>query len=154
MYKRPNPADRMRDSFYIGIINVIEKAIRAADNAAKAEGIQLSDSNVKSALAKAKKLLKGGELAPPESGGRNQIIYDLATSIAALPDYLGEQRVNDSGQEEEAPLAPIEVLRGIATVESSLKKWRSKTPGSRTYIHFIRRFLQDADRAERDDAIT
>lgn len=58
---RDNPIDRMKDPFYASLMFQIEQIVCQADKEAKNKGIRLIDSQIKSALNKTRKTMRGEE---------------------------------------------------------------------------------------------
>ena len=54
-----NPTDRMKDPFYAGLLFKIEQIICQVDDEAKRQGLELTDSQIRSALVKARKKVAG-----------------------------------------------------------------------------------------------
>ena len=122
---------------------VIESAICNADSDAQKNGFRLTDSNIKSALNKARRV------TPERVGGRREafetredFIDELALSIAANRELLAEESNGEDGVERtEVSLA--DWVKAIAAVEDSLKLRRSTEPGSRDYLDYVQRFIRE-----------
>ena len=138
---RSNPTDRMKDPFYAGLLFQIENIICQADDYAKTKGLQLTDSQVKSALIKTQKKLQGGEPDIPETNERERILAELVNSLIHAPDPLMEQTTTDDGRAEEKPLNISDWVKALETVEDSVKTRKSNIPGSRDYLDFVHGFI-------------
>jgi hypothetical protein len=113
--------DLMKDPFYAQLMFVIECAICKADEAAQKKGVRLTDSNIKSALNKARRMMPEKVIAPVESLERRE-------------DFV-EGRI--------AGVSPGDWGKAISAVEASLKVRRRDEPGSRDYLDFVRRFVEE-----------
>jgi uncharacterized protein (DUF1778 family) len=54
-----NPTNRMKDPFYASLLFRVETHVHAVDCAAKVTGISLNDSQVRSAILRAAKVVAG-----------------------------------------------------------------------------------------------
>jgi len=141
---RSNPTDRMKDPFYAGLLFQIENIICQADDEAKTKGLQLTDSQVKSALIKTQKKLQGGEPDIPETNERERILAELVNCLIHAPDALMEQTTTGDGRAEEKPLNISDWVKALETVEDSVKTRKSHIPGSRDYLDFVHEFIGQA----------
>lgn len=94
---QPEPDE---EPFYAQSMYVIESAICKADDEAQQKGLRLTDSNIKSALNKARRTPAQrvpGPLEPIET--REDVIEELASSIAANRALLSEE--TEAGSEIE-----------------------------------------------------
>jgi hypothetical protein len=134
--------DLMRDPFYAQLMFVIECAICKADEAAQKKGVRLTDSNIKSALNKARRMMPEKVIAPVESLERREdFVEELARSIAANREVLLEETEGAEGRI--AGVSPGDWGKAISAVEASLKVRRRDEPGSRDYLDFVRRFVEE-----------
>lgn len=133
-----NPTDRMKDPFYAGLLFQIENIICQADDDAVSRRIQLTDSQVRSALIKTQKKLQGGDPEIPETTEREQVMALLINSLINAPSNLKE-----SGQEVK-PIDLQDWLNALDTVEDSINTRKSSIPGSRVYLNFIHGFIDQA----------
>jgi hypothetical protein len=134
--------DLMKDPFYAQLMFVIESAICKADQAAQEKGMRLTDSNVKSALNKARRMMPERVIAPVESlETREDFVEELARSIAANREVLLEETEGAEGEITEVSL--VDWAKAISAVEASLKLRHRNEPGSRDYLDFVRRFVEE-----------
>lgn len=134
----------MKDPFYAQLVYCIESAISEADKHARSMEIRLTDSNIKSALNKARKFKPEPPETnePPQSDLRtkDEVIAELIRSLAGLHTLLESE-----GEEGDvAPVSEADVKKGIAAVEASLKIHKSPEPGSRYYLDYVKDFLEKA----------
>ena len=135
--------DPMRDPFYAQLMYVIEKAIWMADKDAAAKRIRLTDSNIKSALNKARCASPQGAIAGVEKiESREEVVMKLALSLAANRELLVEESREAAGTVQK-PVSHADWNRAISAVEASLKVRRSTEPGSRSYLDYIRTFIEE-----------
>ena len=132
--------DLLKDPFYAQLIYVIESAICLADKSAQEKGLRLTDSNIKSALNKARRVTPEMVIARTESPEtREAIIQELALSIAANRELLGEESADGTGH---VAISHVDWVKAIGAVEASLHVRRSDEPGSRCYLDFVRNFIE------------
>ena len=134
--------DLMKDPFFAQLMHVVENVICKADSDAEKMGLRLTDSNIKSALNKARRVTPdkaGIPVKPLET--REDIIEELALSIAANRELLAEETNSEDGTER-SELSLADWNNAIMAVEASLKVRRSNEPGSRFYLDFLRRFIE------------
>jgi len=74
---KDSPTDRMKDPFYARLLFKIEQMICVADAEAKSQGLELTDSQVRSALVKAQKKVAGGEPDIPNATERDRVLAML-----------------------------------------------------------------------------
>ena len=135
--------DLMNDPFYAQLMFLIESCISKADRDGQGKGVRLTDSNIKSALNKARHLSVKPVPDPLEVvETREDIIHELATSIAANRELFRVETETASGKEK-APISSAEWVKAISAVEASLKVRRSDEPGSRCYLDFVGRFIEE-----------
>lgn len=132
-----NTAHIKSDSLYTPIIFAIESRIVAADKEAKAEGISLTDSQVRSVLNRVR---KSAAVPDPGAGARrDQILADLQGDLA----YFGTHVSFEDEAGERIPVSTQEWHLCLRTVEDSIRV-RSLGPGSRGYLEFITDFVAKA----------
>ena len=139
-----NAIDRMKNPFFAGLIFRIEQMICLTDNEAKEQGIVLTDSQIRSTLVKARKLVEGGDPKLPDATEREQILAFLAMQIYHAPDGFVEQEMD---MEEYARSPELEIsdwVKAIVSVEASIKVRSSSLPGSRSYLDFVHGFIAEA----------
>lgn len=134
-----NKHDLMRDPFYAQLMFVIESSICHADREALQRGIRLTDSNIKSALNRARRLTSHAPGGPIET--REDIIDELALSIAVNRTLLAEKIKTEDGGET-AEVSCEDWTAAISAVEASLKVRRSNEPGGRDYLDYVRNFIE------------
>ncbi len=134
--------DLMKDPFYAQLMFVVESSICKADKAAQEQGLRLTDSNIKSALNKARRMTPQKVIAPVESlRSREDFVEELARSIAANREILLEE--TDGAEGEMTEVSQADWVKAISAVEASLKLRHSKEPGSRDYLDFVRSFVEE-----------
>jgi len=139
---KTHPADRMKNPFYAQLIFQAEGILSRADSAAKEKGIELSDSQVRSAVIKSMKTLKGQNPDIPKSNEREDLLAVLIESLVHAPDYLGIESLDP-----DAPgvrIDKIHWINALETVADSIKTRKLDTPGSRVYLNFIHNFIAGA----------
>jgi len=131
--------DLMNDPFYAQLMFVIESAICMADKDAKKAGVRLTDSSIKSALNKARRITPQQVVTPlTKLECRDDFVEELARSIAANRELLAEEN-EDGGDKQE--VSPADWKNAISAVEASLKVRRSTEPGTRYYLDYICDFI-------------
>ena len=143
-----NAHDRMRDPFYAPLLLQIESAICWTDNEAKEAGLDLSDSQVRSALVKVRKLVQGHDPKIPQETERDQILWQLIMALWHAPDNLMEEGVGPGGEKTREPLELAHWDTALETVLSSMKIHQVDAPGSRAYLDFVREFIAGAQGPE------
>lgn len=139
------PIDRMKDPFYVGLLFQIESIICRADDDAKTKGLQLTDSQVKSALIKTQKKLQGGDPDIPETNERERLLAGLIERlIQAGSSSRVEHSANGDGRAEDGAPSTSDWAKALETVEDSLKTRKSNVPGSRDYLDFVHGFIGQA----------
>ena len=130
----------MRDPFYAGLMFMIEQKICVADGAAKEAGIILKDSQIQSALTKARGLAAGKEPKIEGSTEAEQILKALILSIYQTPKITMEPSGDTGISQKEEPLQMTDWILAIEAVVDSIKTRRSDVPGSRNYLDFVHDF--------------
>jgi len=131
----------MKDPYYAGLLFQIEQMICEADDEAKCMGLQLTDSQVRSAMLKAQRKVRGEEPVISETNEREKILSALIDSIYQAPDYIMKRTMTDDGAEEEEPLPISDWRKALETVAGSIQTRRSNVPGSRCYLDFLHGFI-------------
>lgn len=132
--------DLLKDPFYAQLMHVIENVICLADKDAQEKGIRLTDSNIKSALNKARRVtpeMVRARTEFPET--REAILQEMSLSIAANRELLREESADGTGQ---VAISHADWGKAIGAVEASLQVRRSDEPGSRCYLDFVRNFIE------------
>lgn len=134
----------MRDPFFAQLMFLIEELICAADAEARGKQIILKDSQILSALTKTHGLVSGKEPKINESTEADRILKKLIFAISQLT-------TNPNGpvleQLEGGLLEPVSKKYwglAIEAVMESLSIRRSKIPGSREYLDFVKGFIDQA----------
>ncbi|MDD5261622.1 MAG: hypothetical protein PHD76_07200 [Methylacidiphilales bacterium] len=140
---KSNPTNRMKNAFFAGLMFHIEQMICAADTLAQTSGCELTDSQVRSTIIKARKLVQGAQPNLPEATERDRILTGLARSIYLAPDDIMEQSNDADGSLIESPLEISDWLKAIETVQHSIDTHRSDIPGSRNYLSFLQKFIAE-----------
>jgi len=132
----------MKDPFYAQLMLQIEHIICQADKEAKTKGIELNDSQVRSAIIRTMKIVQGKSPEIPKSNDREQILADLVDSLIQARNCLAveEEATSSSGE----AISPIDWCRALDTVQDSIKTRKGDFPGSRLYMDYIRGFIARA----------
>ncbi len=120
---------------------MIEQKICVADGAAKEAGIILKDSQIQSALTKARGLAAGKEPKIEGSTEAEQILKALILSIYHAPKNMRKQLDDPAVSQNEEPLEAVDWILAIEAVVDSIKTRRSDVPGSRNYLDFVHDFI-------------
>lgn len=139
-----NPTDRMQDPFYAGLIFQIESRICHADAHAKSENIALTDSQVRSAILKARRMALGATPKISGSNERERILAALIDNINRAPKSFRVQMESETGEPIEEPLPVSFWADALETVAESIETRRSDFPGSRDYLDFLHEFIERA----------
>jgi len=136
--------DLMKDPFYAQLMHVVETTICKADREAQKKGLRLTDSNIKSALNKARRITTTLRVADAAESleTREGIIEELARSIASNRELLKEVIESEDGTGR-AEVSRADWNNAIVAVEASLKLRRSVEPGTRFYLDFVRPFTEE-----------
>ncbi len=141
---KTNPTDRMKDPFYAQLIFFAEDIISQADQEAKNKGIQLNDSQVRSAVIKAMKSVQGKSPEIPKSSERDNLLAELIDSLVRAPQQM---RIKADGSDaSEEPLDNSVWSNALDTVADSIKTRKGDFPGSRFYLDFIQDFIAKGKR--------
>lgn len=131
----------VRDPFFQRFLFQIEQSICTVDNDAKSEGVVLSDSQVRSALVKAKKLVQGASPQVSRESAPDRFLWVLIQNIVHAPDGLIDELQPTDG----VPLSDAQWvaywLKALDTVMESIKSRKSSSPGSRVYLDFVHGFI-------------
>lgn len=148
---RTNPIDRVRDPFYAELVYTVERTILQADRSAKAASIRLTDSQIRSALNKARKVVAGESPSIPTETPREELLAGLIENIVALRSGLAIRPAHEGAAEpiepadERAMIAGV-VTNTIETVETLVANRESDTPGSRDYLEFLSSFVRKPEK--------
>lgn len=134
----------MKDPYYAGLLFQIEQMICLADDEASESGVELTDSQVRSALIKATKLVQGGSPKILQETDRDQVLWKLIMSLYNAPDEILEETEAADGTIEERRLQIRNWVKALETVEDSIKTRKGNSPGSRDYLIFVQAFIANA----------
>jgi len=131
----------MKDPFYAQVIFTIERMIYAADEAARIEGFQLTDSQIRSVLIKAEKLARGESPKLIATSPRDALLAELAQTVSHPPEGMMEETDKPDGTTEMQPLEISEWVKAIEAAQGSIEIRRSQTTGSRDYLDYLKEFI-------------
>jgi hypothetical protein len=131
-----NTTDIMKDPFFTPILFQIENRIRACSRAAKADGIELNDSQIRSTLNKVRKTSEGGKPQIPNSSPREQVFAGLHGDLVKMRTAF----MSEDSEGNREPLPTKAWTLCIRTIEDSIQR-HSTGPGSRGYQDFLENFL-------------
>ena len=134
----------MKDPFYAQLLLQVENLICQADADAKSKGLQLSDSQVRSALVRTRKKLKGEKPLIPQTNEREIILAKLIDSLLLAREYIIRKSITADAQEISIPLSAADWSKALGTVEVSVMTRKSDTPGSRHYLDYVHEFVKKA----------
>lgn len=136
-----NPTNRMKDPFYANLLFRIETHVHAADCAAKATGMSLNDSQVRSAILRAAKVVAGQNPKLPDSNARDQLLASLVQVIAdeRIQTQMDPALASCGGKE----ITPREWINALETVMDSIKTRTGSFSGSRDYLDFLKEFVEE-----------
>jgi hypothetical protein len=137
-----NPTNRMKDPFYANLLFRIETHVHAADCAAKATGMSLNDSQVRSAILRAAKVVAGQNPKLPDSNARDQLLASLVQVIAdeRIQTQMDPALASCGGKE----ITPREWINALETVMDSIKTRTGSFSGSRDYLDFLKGFMEES----------
>ena len=131
-----NTTDIMKDPFYTPILFQVESQIHRCATAAKSNGIALNDSQIRSALNKARKTAEGSKPQIPSATPRDQVLAGLCEML--LKVRLGLMIEDHEGNQ--TPLSTREWTLCLRTVEESIAR-HSSGSGSQAYLEFLGGFI-------------
>ncbi len=134
----------MKDPFFAQLLFLIEQLVCMADQEAAGKGIVLKDSQIVSALTKARGLFAGKEPKIIDSSEPDRIMAKLIHSIHDLSTQFLEQIQDENGELQKAPVDNRDWIGAIETVLDSISTRRSGIPGSRNYLDYVQDFIADA----------
>ncbi len=132
----------MKNPFYAQLIFQAEGILSRADAAAREKGIELSDSQVRSAVIKSMKTLKGQNPDIPKSNERENHLAELIDNLVHAPEFLEREGLNPDAPGE--AIDRLHWINALETVADSIKTRKLDTPGSRVYLNFIHNFIAGA----------
>jgi hypothetical protein len=131
--------DRLRDEFYAQLVYQLEARIGRADAEAKSKGLLLNDSQVRSALLRAVKVLKGQNPAIPQGNERDAFLAQL---VANLIEARADVRFAEAGNETNPePVSETIWCNACEAVVASVNIHKIDVPGSRNYLDYLGSFL-------------
>ena len=137
-----NTTDIMKDPFFAPILFEIERRILACVRSAKADGIDMNDSQIRSTLNKVRKTSEGGKPQIPNESPREK-------ALAGLHDDLIKVRAGFMSEDSEGNHEPLPTKSWtlcIRTIEDSIQRYATG-PGSRGYQDFLVSFIAKASGA-------
>jgi hypothetical protein len=132
-----NTTDIMKDPFFAPILYEIERRILACARTAKAAGIEMNDSQIRSMLNKVRKSAEGGKPRIPDTSPREKALVGLHGDL--LKVRAGFMSEDSEGNREPLPTKAWTLC--IRTIEDSIQRY-STGPGSRGYQHFLESFIK------------
>lgn len=141
---KTRPLDRMRDPFFAQLMFFIEDLVCTADSEACGKKIVLKDSQILSALTKAQGLVSGKEPKINEATEADRIIKNLIFAIAQWNTNPNGPALRHLEEGLMEPVSKKDWGLAIEAVANSLSIRRSKIPGSREYLDFVKGFIDQA----------
>jgi len=118
-----NTTDIMKDPFFAPILFEIERRILGSVRSAKADGIDMNDSQI------------------PDSSPRDKLLAALHTDLVKM--RAGFMSEDSEGNREPLPTKAWTLC--IRTIEDSIQRY-STGPGSRGYQNFLESFIAKGSR--------
>jgi hypothetical protein len=134
-----NTTDIMRNPAFTPILFSIERQILACVRAAKADGIDFNDSQIRSTLNKVRKTSEGGKPQISDISPRDKALAELHAELLKVREGLAME--DSEGNRE--PLPTRLWVLCLRTVEDSIQRY-STGPGSRGYQDFLETFISKA----------
>ena len=131
-----NTTDIMKDPFFTPILFEIERKILTCVRSARAAGIEINDSQIRSTLNKVRKTSEGGKPQIPNESPREKALAGLHGDL--LKARAGFMSEDSEGHRE--PLSTREWTLCIQTIEDSIQRY-SSGPGSQGYQDFLESFI-------------
>jgi len=137
-----NPTNRMKDPFYASLLFRVETHVHAVDYVAKVTGISLNDSQVRSAILRAAKVVAGQNPKLPDGNARDQLLAGLVQVIAdeRIKTQMDPALASGVGKE----ISPREWINALETVMDSIKTRTGSISGSRDYLDFLKGFMAES----------
>jgi hypothetical protein len=137
-----NPTNRMKDPFYASLLFRVETHVHAVDHVAKVTGISLNDSQVRSAILRAAKVVAGQNPKLPDGNARDQLLAGLVQVIAdeRIKTQMDPALAIGVGKE----ITPREWINALETVMDSIKTRTGSISGSRDYLDFLKGFMAES----------
>lgn len=125
--------DVMQDPFYSRILLEIERTVHRADEAAKAQGLAFTDSQIVSVLTKANGIAEGkGSKLSESLNPRDQALAGLLQNLTRLPEKFPGLENSDW-------------IASLRCVIDSAKLRKGSGPGARSYLDYLCGFIADAE---------
>lgn len=136
----------MSEANYAPLLAQIEIAIARTDKAAEAEGVSLTDSQVRSALHRAGLLVRGGSPVIERETARDR---QLAGLSEALVEARKEFRVELLGEKAGQSIpVPVDMwINALRQIQHSIRV-RGGEAGTRAYLEFVRKFVAEKLKVE------
>lgn len=131
-----NTTDIMKDPFFTPILFEIERRILACVRTAKADGVSMNDSQIRSTLNKVRKTSEGGKPQISAESPRDKALAGLHEDL--LKVRAGFMSEDSEGRREPLPTKAWTLC--IRTIEDSIQRY-STGPGSRGYQDFLEHFI-------------
>ena len=131
-----NTTDIMKDPFFAPILFEIERRILACVRSAKADGIDMNDSQIRSTLNKVRKTSEGGKPQIPNESPREKALAGLHEDLIKV--RAGFMSEDSEGNHEPLPTKSWTLC--IRTIEDSIQRYATG-PGSRGYQDFLVSFI-------------
>jgi len=128
----------VQDPYYTRIIFHIESIIHGLDEAAKGDGIEIKDSEVKSVLQKVIGILKGKRPNISEKNEKEAKLKLMFSELVALFEHLKTEIDDES-------IPKSDWIISLRVVDDSLKTRREMYGHSRGYLDFLKGFFRDND---------
>jgi len=132
-----NTTDIMKDPSFTPILFEIERRILACVHAAKADGIEMSDSQIRSTLNKVRKTSEGGKPQIPDTSPSEKALVGLHGDILRVRERA--MSIDNGGNREPLPTKVWTLC--IRTIEESIQR-HSTGPGSQAYQVFLEGFIR------------
>lgn len=134
-----NTTDIMKNPAFTPVLFQIERRILESVRAARAEGLDINDSQIRSTLNKVRKTSEGGKPAISGASPRDQALARLHDDLLNVRQTLAFE--DPEGNREPLPTKIWALC--LRTVEESIQR-HSTGPGSHGYQEFIEVFIGKA----------
>ena len=131
-----NTTDIMKDPFFAPILFEIECRILACVRSAKADGIDMNDSQIRSTLNKVRKTSEGGKPQIPNESPSEKALAELHDDLIKV--WAGF--MSEDSESNNKPLPTKAWTLCIRTIEDSIQRYATG-PGSRGYQDFLVSFI-------------
>jgi hypothetical protein len=137
--------DAMRDPFFAPILFKIETVLGETDQRAKAQGLTLSDSAIRSLLVRAANEARGKPAKTSATSPKDLLLADAVARLAAVRSELVVTTSDDAV--DTPPTEPLPTADWLLSLDATKRSCEFRTtsePGSRGYLDFLEGFLRDA----------